>query len=163
MSSPHPDPATTTSVRAATPAAAHPGPANSANTEHDPDNWTQSEAAQTGTAWQGVGRRNPTRSAFSPDVQKLAVTAVAELLAGTNLSLTSAAAEVAANIGAGTSSVLRWCKAASVTRETALLAHEREWQARVSVLRDLNSRLAAVASGHDLPERTAHHPVSDHG
>lgn len=159
MSSPQPTPPTYSAVhssdRATHPACSAPAP------DRDHSDAEVDDLSPTGPAWEGVSTRNPSRSAFSPEVQKLAVTAVAELLADTTLSLTSAAAEVAANIGAGTSSVLRWCKAAGVSREAALVAHERQWQARVSVLRNLNSRLAAVASGHNLPERAVRHPLGD--
>ncbi len=84
--------------------------------------------------------RNPKRAAHPPEVQQVAVAAVIKLLETTTMSLTAAVTDVASGIGAGTTTVMRWCRREGVGRTTSDL--EREYEARYNTLREINQRLA---------------------
>lgn len=92
-----------------------------------------------------LSTRNPRRVAHPVEVQTAAVTAVRDLLTQTEMSLSAAADEVAASIGCGVSTVLRWCKLAGIGRETILGARERQWQVKLDVIRKLNRELTDIA------------------
>ena len=59
--------------------------------------------------------------------------------------------DVAANIGAGTNSVMRWCRAAGVGRDVT--ARDREWATRLDVMRSMNKALTEHV--RDLDTTTA--------
>lgn len=92
-----------------------------------------------------LSTRNPRRVAHPVEVQTAAVTAVRDLLTQTEMSLSAAADEVAASIGCGVSTVLRWCKLAGIGRDTILGARERQWQVKLEVIRKLNRELTDIA------------------
>ncbi|MAU83109.1 hypothetical protein JTZ10_22380 [Gordonia rubripertincta] len=123
------------------------------STDSDPGTTTPIDPLPS--AWEQVQdwvvEPNPRRTAHSEEVRRLAVRAVAELLARTSLSLTAAAADVAANIGAGTNSVMRWCRAAGVGRDVT--ARDREWATRLDVMRSMNKALTEHV--RDLDTTTA--------
>lgn len=97
-----------------------------------------------------LASHNPSRAAHPLEVQQLAVSAVRELLRETSLSVSAAAADVAASIGCGMTTVLRWCRLAGVGRDDALVAREREWDARMAVTQRINRELA------DLTRQRSH-------
>ena len=84
--------------------------------------------------------RNPGRVAHPPEVQQVAIDAVIKLLETTTMSLSAAAADVANSIGAGTTTVMRWCHREGVGRSPSDI--EREYEARFDTLREINQRLA---------------------
>ena len=100
-----------------------------------------------------LGTHNPSRSAHPVEVQHLAVSAVRELLNKTRMSLSAAATEVAASIGCGVSTVLRWCKLAGVGRNDTLGSREREFEVRLAVTQRINRELADLTRHHSSSGR----------
>jgi hypothetical protein len=95
-----------------------------------------------------LASHNPTRAAHPVEVQELAVSAVRELLRNTRMSVSAAATDVAASIGCGVSTVLRWCKLAGVGRDDTLGSREREFEARLAVTQRINRELADLTRRH---------------
>ena len=86
-----------------------------------------------------AGGASAARPAPRKGRSRAAGTKLASNLVNGSIALRSRSRDVAGNIGAGTNSVMRWCRAAGVGRDVT--ARDREWATRLDVMRSMNKAL----------------------